>query len=142
MNETAPDDGSAPAERITSAEPIREQTRPRMTEESEESRAGHPEAGSPSLSTAEGQAGTEAERLTGRTRSRRLLFALAACIVLLVGIGVGTIALNGFLARPAPVIALEQIEAAGEARLGAAEGREVLEILDLVMAVHRRDEAP
>ena len=113
--ETAPDDGSAPAERTTSAEPIREQTRPRMTEESEESRAGHPEAGSPSLSTAEGQVGTEAERLTGQTRSRRLLFALAACIVLLVGIGVGTIALNGFLARPAPVIALEQIEGAADA---------------------------
>lgn len=52
----------------------------------------------------------------GARRGLRLLFALAACIVLLVGIGMGAVALNGFLNRPTSVIALEQIEGAADAQ--------------------------
>jgi len=52
----------------------------------------------------------------GGRRGLRILFALAACIVLLVGIGVGAVALTGYLNRPASVIALEQIEGAADAQ--------------------------
>ncbi|MFK4851436.1 anti-sigma factor domain-containing protein [Microbacterium sp. ZW T6_19] len=52
----------------------------------------------------------------GSRRGRRLLFVLAACIVLLVGIGVGTVVVNGILDRPAPVVALEQIEGSDDAQ--------------------------
>ncbi len=51
-----------------------------------------------------------------RRRGLRMLFALAACLVLLVGIGVGAAALNGYLTRPASVVALEQIEGAEDAQ--------------------------
>lgn len=46
----------------------------------------------------------------------RILFALAACLALLVGVGVGAVALNDYLNRPASVIALEDIQAAGDAQ--------------------------
>lgn len=52
----------------------------------------------------------------GGRRGLRLLFALAACIVLLVGIGMGAVALNGAFNRPASVVALEQIEDAADAQ--------------------------
>ncbi len=51
----------------------------------------------------------------------RILFALAACLALLVGVGVGTVALNSYLNRPASVVALEQIEAAGDAQQASVE---------------------
>lgn len=58
---------------------------------------------------------------TGVHRRRsRLLFALAACLVLLVGIGVGAVALRGYLDRPASVVALEQIESAADAEQASA----------------------
>lgn len=52
----------------------------------------------------------------GGRRGLRLLFALAACIVLLVGIGMGAVALNGVFNKPASVVALEQIEDAADAQ--------------------------
>ena len=53
---------------------------------------------------------------SGRRRGLRILFALAACIVLLVGIGMGAAALGGYLNRPAAVVALEQIDGASDAQ--------------------------
>lgn len=48
-------------------------------------------------------------------RWSRAIFALAACLALLVGVGVGAVALNDYLNRPASVVALEQIQGAGDA---------------------------
>ncbi|GAT73931.1 hypothetical protein MHM582_2429 [Microbacterium sp. HM58-2] len=45
----------------------------------------------------------------------RILFALAACLALLVGVGFGAVALNQQLNRPASVVALDEIRAAGDA---------------------------
>lgn len=49
-------------------------------------------------------------------RRLRILFALAACLALLVGVGVGAAAINTYLNRPASVVALEDIQAAGDAQ--------------------------
>lgn len=49
-------------------------------------------------------------------RRLRILFALAACLALLVGVGVGTVAINTYLNRPASVIALQDIQAADDAQ--------------------------
>ncbi|KQQ65953.1 anti-sigma factor domain-containing protein [Microbacterium sp. Leaf320] len=46
----------------------------------------------------------------------RILFALAACLALLVGVGVGAVAVNEYLNRPASVIALQDIQASGDAQ--------------------------
>lgn len=51
----------------------------------------------------------------------RSIFALAACLVLLVGLGIGAAALNGYLSRPASVVALEQIQAAEDAEQATVE---------------------
>lgn len=48
-------------------------------------------------------------------RWSRAIFALAACLALLVGVGVGAVALNDYLNRPASVVALEQIEGSSDA---------------------------
>lgn len=48
-------------------------------------------------------------------RWARTVFALAACLAVLVGIGVGAVALNQQLNRPESVVALQEIEAAGDA---------------------------
>jgi anti-sigma-K factor RskA len=48
-------------------------------------------------------------------RWTRTVFALAACLAVLVGVGIGAVALNEQLNRPASVVALQQIEAAGDA---------------------------
>ncbi|WP_435746592.1 anti-sigma factor [Microbacterium sp. PMB16] len=50
-----------------------------------------------------------------RRRWTRTIFALAACLAVLVGVGIGAAALNGQLNRPASVVALEQIQAASDA---------------------------
>lgn len=46
----------------------------------------------------------------------RILFTLAACLALLVGVGVGAVAINESLNRPASVVALQDIQAAGDAQ--------------------------
>lgn len=51
----------------------------------------------------------------------RILFTLAACLVLLVGVGVGTVALNNHLNRPASVVALDDIRAAEDAQQATIE---------------------
>lgn len=56
----------------------------------------------------------------GRRWSRSML-ALAACLALLVGVGVGAVALNGLLNRPAAVVALEQIQSADDAERASIE---------------------
>lgn len=48
-------------------------------------------------------------------RWTRMVFALAACLALLVGVGIGAVALNDHLNRPASVVALEEIQAADDA---------------------------
>ncbi|MGF6821857.1 anti-sigma-K factor RskA [Microbacterium sp. ZKA21] len=63
-----------------------------------------------------GQPGDSAPR-----RRSRLLFALAACLVLIVGIGAGAAVLIGQLQRPASVVALEQIEGAPDAQQASVE---------------------
>lgn len=45
----------------------------------------------------------------------RVAFALAACLAVLVGVGIGAVALNAQLNRPASVVALQEIESAGDA---------------------------
>lgn len=54
-------------------------------------------------------------------RPLRILFALAACLALLVGVGVGTAALNGYLNRPASVVALDDIRGADDAQQATVE---------------------
>lgn len=49
-------------------------------------------------------------------RPLRILFALAACLALLVGVGIGTAALNDYLNRPASVVALDDIRGADDAQ--------------------------
>ena len=51
----------------------------------------------------------------------RAIFALAACLAVLVGVGVGAVALNQQLNRPASVVALQEIEAAGDAEQATVE---------------------
>ena len=51
----------------------------------------------------------------------RLLFVLAACLVLIVGIGAGAAVLVGQLQRPASVVALEEIEGAPDAQQASVE---------------------
>lgn len=48
-------------------------------------------------------------------RWSRSMLALAACLALLVGVGIGAVALNGQLNRPDTVVALEQIRSAADA---------------------------
>ena len=54
-------------------------------------------------------------------RWTRTIFALAACLALLVGVGVGAIALNQQLNPPASVVALQEIEASGDAQQATVE---------------------
>ncbi|WP_341955019.1 anti-sigma factor [Microbacterium sp. LWH13-1.2] len=51
----------------------------------------------------------------------RILFALAACLALLVGVGVGAVAVNEYLNRPASVIALQDIQASGDAQQASVQ---------------------
>ncbi|MEJ1088979.1 anti-sigma factor [Microbacterium sp. Mu-80] len=64
---------------------------------------------------AEPPADAEPAPVRGVHRRRRLIFALAACLVLLVGVGVGTAQIVSQLQRPASVVALEQIRSADDA---------------------------
>lgn len=57
---------------------------------------------------------------TPRRRSR-MMFVLAACLVLIVGIGAGAAVVIGQLQRPASVVALEQIESASDAQSASVE---------------------
>ncbi|MDQ0728632.1 anti-sigma factor [Microbacterium sp. W4I20] len=56
-----------------------------------------------------------------RRRWTRTIFALAACLAVLVGVGIAAAALNGQLNRPESVIALEQIQAADDAERATVE---------------------
>lgn len=49
-------------------------------------------------------------------RWSRSIFALAACLALVVGIGIGAAAINNVMNRPAAVVALEQIQSADDAQ--------------------------
>lgn len=51
----------------------------------------------------------------GSRRPRRLMFALAACLVLILGLGVGAAVVIPQLLRPAAVVALDRIENAPDA---------------------------
>lgn len=67
-------------------------------------------AGVPAEETAESPKPQPKPRRWGRA-----VFALAACLAVLVGVGIGAVALNQQLNRPASVVALQEIEAAGDA---------------------------
>ncbi|MBP3976090.1 anti-sigma factor domain-containing protein [Microbacterium sp. BLY] len=54
-------------------------------------------------------------------RWTRIAFALAACLALLVGVGIGAVALNAQLNRPASVVALQEIESADDAQQATVE---------------------
>jgi anti-sigma-K factor RskA len=56
-----------------------------------------------------------------KRRWSRIVFALAACLAVLVGVGVGAVALNQQLNRPASVVALEQIQSAEDAEQATVE---------------------
>lgn len=60
-----------------------------------------------------------AEPIT-RPRRLRILFTLAACLALVVGIGFGAVALNNQLNQPPSVVALEDIEASADAEQASA----------------------
>lgn len=49
-------------------------------------------------------------------RWTRTVFALAACLAVLVGVGIGAVALNQQLNPPASVVALQEIEASADAQ--------------------------
>lgn len=56
-----------------------------------------------------------------KRRWTRVVFALAACLAVLVGVGIGAVALNEQLNRPASVVALEQIQSASDAEQASVE---------------------
>lgn len=62
------------------------------------------------------QASTRPKRRLGR-----LAFALAACLVLLAGVGIGAVSLSNWVNRPVAVVALEQIEGAPDAHAASVE---------------------
>lgn len=64
-----------------------------------------------------------ADRVTAQPVRRwsRSMLALAACLALLVGVGIGAVALNGQLNRPGTVVALEQIRSAEDAAEASVE---------------------
>jgi len=62
----------------------------------------------------------QASERRARPKRLRIMFALAACLALVVGIGFGSVALNDHLNRPAAVVALDEIEAAADASQASA----------------------
>ena len=66
---------------------------------------------------------TPTDETAPRTPRRwtRLAFALAACLALLVGVGIGAVALNDQLNRSESVVALQEIESAGDAQKATVE---------------------
>jgi len=60
-------------------------------------------------------------RITAPRRWSRAVFALAACLAVLVGVGVGAVALNQQLNRPASVVALQEIQSAPDAEKATVE---------------------
>lgn len=80
-----------------------------------ESDDAEPLTSSRSEPTAEPTAEPAVEAAAKPRRWARTVFALAACLALLVGVGIGAVALNAQLNRPASVVALQEIEAAGDA---------------------------
>jgi len=66
-------------------------------------------------STDESADGPTNEAVPKPRRWARTVFALAACLAVLVGVGIGAVTLNEQLNRPASVVALQEIESAGDA---------------------------
>lgn len=79
-----------------------------------------PPAESPSAGESAGTF-TRASHAKRPVRSLRILFALAACLALLVGVGVGTAALNDYMNRPASVVALDDIRGADDAQQASVQ---------------------
>lgn len=77
----------------------------------------HPAMSSDSTAESSAAPTTEPqERAATPRRWTRSIFALAACLALVVGVGFGAAALNGYLNRPAAVVALEQIQSSSDAQ--------------------------
>jgi len=105
-------------------------TTPQNGEVFVESAPANGSAREPDSEEGDDQASTASDRrpaLGGETgakapaRRLRVLFALAACLALLVGVGVGTVALNDYLNRPASVVALQEIQSADDAQQASVE---------------------
>jgi len=62
-----------------------------------------------------------AASITAPRRWSRAIFALAACLAVLVGVGIGAVALNQQLNRPASVVALQEIQSAPDAQKATVE---------------------
>lgn len=62
-----------------------------------------------------------ASRIPAPRRWSRVVFALAACLAVLVGVGIGAVALNQQLNRPASVVALQEIQSAPDAQKATVE---------------------
>lgn len=80
-----------------------------------------PHAGAAELpALTEGPSGTTPDAAPVRPRAprrwSRSLLALAACLALVVGVGIGAATLNNLMNRPASVVALEQIQSADDAQ--------------------------
>lgn len=63
-----------------------------------------------------GEAGAKAP-----VRRLRVLFALAASFVLLVGVGAGAVAINDYINRPASVVALQDIQSSPDAQQASVD---------------------
>lgn len=75
----------------------------------------------PDASDAPDPSNTSASAPAAPRRRGRLLFALAASVALIVGIGIGAAVLGSQLSRSASVIALEQIESSADAQQASIE---------------------
>ncbi|PRB14528.1 anti-sigma factor domain-containing protein [Microbacterium sp. MYb62] len=73
-----------------------------------------PDSVGPASAPVNGPAATPSPNPRPR-RWGRTVFALAACLAVLVGVGIGAVVLNQQLNPPASVVALQEIEAAGDA---------------------------
>ena len=62
-----------------------------------------------------------AARLPAPRRWSRAVFALAACLAVLVGVGIGAVALNQQLNRPTSIVALQEIQSAPDAEHATVE---------------------
>lgn len=79
------------------------------------------QAEAPMAADAPEAADARSRRRTSPHRRRNVLFALAASVALIIGIGFGASVLTSQLARPEAVIALEQIDAAPDAQQAGVE---------------------
>lgn len=82
---------------------------------------GEPSSAAPAERVDEALPAHPSSRIPAPRRWSRAVFALAACLAVLVGVGVGAVALNQQLNRPASVVALQEIQSAPDAQKATVE---------------------